>query len=365
MPDPTLTSQPLSPLLSILQKQIVPDIQRLGMSSIVVARPTWQAMQAEEDDLPPDASITHKPLKSKRIPIRGKRDYRSERATLDARWPEDGLHSNRAPILMFVVRGKVAIPLGDYVLRCRPGHGTLILPGTPHPDGSQLCLDDCERATGVCSMLSFKVMGEGIACWLNHTREGKHWSGGAIGEDCHIPNPQARVYLETLTEEAKNRPPHFRAMCDGLIKVLVTLLLREIQELRTYQPMQPRQTIFNPATPATLREHDPISRIEEYVQSHLHDNLSIDRMAAYAYMSRAHFTRQFRVATGKTFNQYVTECRLEAARVFLQNTDWTISGISNSVGVTPARLRKLFRQHENVTPTESRRRVRKDKTKFQ
>lgn len=328
------------------------------MSNIIVARSTWQMMQAVEDDLPPDASITHKPLKSKRIPIRGKRTYSNDRATLDARWPEDGLHSNRAPILMFVVRGKVAIPLGDYVLHCNPGHGTLILPGTPHPDGSQLCLDDFDRETGACDMLSFKVMGDGISCWLNHTYEGRHWSGGAVGENCHIPNPQARTYLETLTTEVKTRPPHFRVMCDSLLRALITLLLREIQELRAYQPVQVRQNLFDPAASPISQEQDPIARVEDYVRNNLRENLSIDRVAAYSYMSRAHFTRQFRVATGKTFNQYVTECRLEAARVLLQNTERSIVHVSDFVGITPARLRVLFRQHENLTPGEFRHKAR-------
>ncbi len=328
------------------------------MSHIIVARSTWQEMQTLEEELPTGSSITHKPLKSKRTPIRGKRDYKSETATLDARWPKDGLHSNRVPILMFVVEGRVAIPLGDYVLRCKPGHGALILPGTPHPDGSQLCLDDFDKETGSCNMLSFKVMGDGISCWLSHTREGRHWTGGAIGDDCHILNPQARAYLEILTEEADLRPPHFRAMCDGLLQVLLTLLLREIQELRAYQPMQLRQTLFDPSVPPALREPAPIARVEDYVQSHLRENLSIDRVAAYAYMSRAHFTRQFREATGKTFNEYVTECRLEAARVLLQNTGQSIDDISDFVGITPARLRVLFRKHEKLTPREFRQKSR-------
>lgn len=336
----------------------MPTVRESGMSNIVVAHSTWKAMQALEETLPAGASIAHKPLKSKRTPIREKRSYKSERATLDARWPEDDLHSNRMPLLMFVVAGRVAIPLGDYVLRCQSGHGALILPGTPHPAGSQLCLDDCDRETGDCDMFTFKVMGDGITCWLNHTRAGKHWSGSAIGESCHILSPQARTYLETLTEEATMRPPHFRAMCDSLLRAFVTLLLREIQELRAYQPVQLRRNLFDPAAPPALQEQDPIARIEDYVQSHLRENLSIDRVAAYAYMSRAYFTRRFRAATGKSFNQYVIESRLEAAKVLLQNTEWPIDYISDFVGITPARLRVLFRQHEKLAPGEFRHKAR-------
>ena len=349
-----------SPLLRTLQQQIMPSVRESGMNNIIVARSTLREMQMMEDDLPAGASIAHKPLLSKRVPIRKKRNCGIERATIDAHWPEDGLESKRVPILMFVATGRVTIPLGDYVLRCTPGQGALILPGTPHPDGSQLCLDDFDRETGVCSMLSFRVIADGVMGWLSHTREGKHWSdrGIIVGESCHIMHPQARAYLETLTEEAKTRPPHFRSMCDSLLRLFMTLLLREIQESRAYQPAPLRHVMFDLDAPPMLQERDPIARIEDYVRNHMQENLSIDRVAAYVYMSRAHFTRQFRAATGKTFNEYVTECRLEAAKVLLENTELPVNNISELVGVTPARLRVLFRQHEELSPGEFRWKVR-------
>lgn len=354
-----VSSPSSSPVLSILQEQIVPAVAATGMKNIVVAHPAWEAMHTIENALPEGVSIAHKPLKSKRTPVRGRRNYANARATLDARWPADGLHSNRMPILMFVVAGRVSIPLGDYVLRCKPGQGILILPGTPHPDGSHLCVDEGFEQDDACTMLSFKVLGDGITCWVNHTREGKHWSHGSMGEFCYVLNPQARLYLEMLTEEAGKRPAHFRMICDGLLRVLVALLLREIQELRAFQPVQAQQSVPDLKSPP---QQNPITRAEEYVRSHLKENLSIDRVAAHVYMSRAYFTRRFRAATGKTFNAYVTECRLEAAKTLLQDTEWPIEKISLFVGLTAPRLRVLFQQHVRLTPSEFRDAVRKGKT---
>ncbi len=343
--------QSSSPVLSILQEQIVPAVEAMGMSNIVVAHPTWEAMQVTENRLPEGVLLTHKPLKSKRTPIRGRRNYANARATLDARWPEDGLHSNRMPILMFVVAGRVAIQLGDYTLRCKPGQGILILPGTPHPDGSHLCVDDGFQQDDACTMLSFKILGDGITCWVNHTREGKHWSHGSVGEFCYVLNPKARLTLEMLTEEAGQRPPHFRMICDGLLRVLVALLLREIQELRAFQPVRASRAVTGPqSTP----QQNPITRAQEYVRSHLKENLSIDSVAAHVYMSRAYFTRRFRAETGKTFNAYVTECRLEAAKTLLQDTEWPIEKISLFVGLTAPRLRVLFQQQFAQSPSEYR-----------
>ncbi len=340
-----------SPVLSILQEQIVPAVEESGMHHIVVAHPTWEVMQAGENRLPEGVQLVHKPLKSKRTPIRGRRNYANARATLDARWPQDGLHSNRMPILMFVVAGRVSIPLGDYMLRCKPGQGILILPGTPHPDGSHLCVDEGFQQDDACTMLSFKILGDGITCWVNHTREGKHWSHGSVGEFCYVLNPKARLALEMLTEEAGAQGPHFRMICDGLVRVLVGLLLREIQELRAFQSARASQAISGIQS---MSQQDPITRAQEYVRSHLKENLSIDQVAAYVYMSRAYFTRRFRAATGKTFNAYVTECRLEAAKTLLQDTEWPIEKVSLFVGLTAPRLRVLFQQQSAQSPSEYR-----------
>ena len=328
------------------------------MNNIVVARSTWREMQTMEDDLPQGASITHKPLKSKRILIKERKSHQYNSSVLVARWPKDGLTSSRTPILMFVIGGRVAIPLGDYTLRCAPYQGALILPGTPHPDGTQLCLDDVDQKTGFCDMLSFRTLGDGVWGWINHSRGGRHWGGGVpAGEGCYIRNLQARRYLEALTEEAQKQSPYFREMCNDLLRLFITLVLREIQEQRSYQPPPLHSAALSLGASPLLQEQSFIVRVEEYVRENLDKSLSIDRVANYLFMSRASFTRQFRAATGKSFNEYVTEARLEAAKVLLQNTNWPINRISDYAGVTPARLRVLFRQRENCSPGEFREKV--------
>jgi AraC-like DNA-binding protein len=356
MPRQNSSSESPLPLLRVLQKQIKPAVQESGMNNIIVARRALREMYAVNDDLPSGASLTHKPLQSKRVPVKVRRQKGDEKVAIDARWPKDRLESKRVPILMFVVSGRVAIPLGDYVAHCRPGHGVLILPGTPHPAGSShLCLEADAAETGECSMLSFKTGSQGIIGWLNQTRGGRHWVGGMIaGERCHILRPQARHYLEMLAEEATARRPHFRSMCDNLLQLFITLLLREIEETRTYHPPVLRRTPFSLEAPPASQKYDPIARVEEYVRNHLSENLSIDNAASYVFMSRAAFTRQFRAVTGKTFNQYVIQCRIEAAKVLLQNTEWPVIKICEYVGATPLRLRVLFNQHEKCSPVAFR-----------
>jgi AraC-like DNA-binding protein len=322
------------------------------MKNTIIAQSSWKNFQRADDPLPEGVYVTRQELKSKKVPVKQK-SRRGNMSLINARWAEDGLWSTSVPVLMFVVGGKVALPLGDYVVHCQPGHAVLMPPGTPRPDGSLSCAE-LHPGNDSNDMLSLMPWGGGVECWLNHTRGREHLTHRAPGENCHVLSAQANFYLETLAEEAVARAPHFQLICEGVLLSLVTLLMREMEEQRAFQPVLLTETSIVPATPPHLLEQDSIARAKAYINSHLQDPLYIDHVAAHVFMSRAYFTRQFRQATGKTFIEYVTECRMAEAKVLLQDTNWPIEKISSVVGVTAARLRSIFWEHEQKTPSAYR-----------
>lgn len=357
MPSAKVLTESLSPLLQVMQKQVIPWVRQKGLDNMIIAQSSWKNFQQADDPLPEGAYVTRQALKSKRVAVKHKpRD--GDISLINALWPEDGLCSTKVPVLMFVVGGKVALPLGDYVAHCQPGHAVLMPAGTPHPDGSLLCAEPPPAGNNACDMFSLIPYGTGVACWLNHTRDGRHWSHRSPGENCHVISAQANFYMETLAGEATGRAPHFRTICEGLLLTLATLLMREIEAQRAFQPVLFTETAVDPDAPPQSQEQNPITRARAFIDHHLQEPLTIDRVAGHVFMSRAYFTRQFRQATGKTFIEYVTERRMEEARVLLQDTNWPIEKISAFVGVTPAHLRSLFLQYQQQTPGDYRRQKR-------
>jgi len=355
---PSIKSSPgtQSPLLRILQKHIAPWVGTKGMDNVIVALPSWKKFQQMDADLPDGAFVTHQPLKSKRMPVRAKRTRGNNISLVNARWPEDGLWSSTAPILCFVLAGPVALPLGDYVVHCLPGHAVLMPAGTPHPDGSLLCLDESRVNNGYCSMLSMIPWAGGMDCWVNHTQNGKHHSHQNPNEHCHVQNTQANLYLETFAREAVAREMEYYLHCSGLLSAIIAILIREIHHQRTLHSMLLHG---NPASiePA-LQDSNLIKRAQAYIDSHLQETLSIDIVASHVYMSRAYFTHRFRQETHMSFVEYVTASRLEKAKVLLQNSLWPIREIAASVGISPGRLRTIFLEHEAQTPADFRRKNR-------
>lgn len=340
----------VSPLFKIFDQQIVPWVERDGISKIAVAQPSWRAWQAARNDSPSDIRGVPKPLLGKRKAIKGRRSY-GNAAMVDACWPEDGLNSIRTPNLAFVLSGAVLLPLAGYQLHCQPGHGVLVPPGVAKPDGTHLCLDDAVRDNTACEILSICPFNGAIVCWLSYTRNGQHWSAHSPEERCYIRNSQAAYYLEAFSGEMLNRESRYRNVCEGLLTTLVNIMWRELRESAQLLPMSVSQSGL-PAVPQA--NHKAIARAQEYIHTHLSEPLSLDEVARHVYMSRRLFTDHFLQKTGKTFQEYLNDCRFEKACNLLQQTDWSIVAIGRFIGLKPTRLRELFHQRTGVSPGDFR-----------
>ena len=58
-----------------------------------------------------------------------------------------------------------------------------------------------------------------------------------------------------------------------------------------------------------------VIRIKEYINEHLEDNLSPEKIAAVAGYSTFHFCRVFKQCDGRSLMKYVREKRLEKAEI--------------------------------------------------
>lgn len=339
-----------SPLLKILRRQIVPWVEQFGISRIAVAAPSWRALQVGESALPDGFAALQKSLISKRVPVHGRKQY-GNAALIDARWPQDHLHSGRAPMLEFVLSGAVAFPLADYALRCRPGYGVLTPPGVAHSDGSHLLLDNSVPGNESCKILKMRPYKGGVECWLSHTRNGEHWSHRSADESCRIPSFEAVFYLETFTEEALRGRAHHQKICNALLIALMNLLLRELEFAPALLPMTANQYELQLSSE---RHPSAIEQSKEYIRGHISEALTLNSMARRAYMSERSFSNQFRQVTGQSFMEYLTDFRYKEAMNLLKSTDWSIEMIAGFVGIKSGRLRALFHQRAGVSPTSYR-----------
>lgn len=101
------------------------------------------------------------------------------------------------------------------------------------------------------------------------------------------------------------------------------------------------------------------AEVLDWVLRHLAQPHTIDALAARAAMSRRHFTRHFRQATGTSFKQWLLAQRLAQAQRLLECSNASIDRVADEAGFgTALSLRQHFRAQLHTSPSDYRRQFR-------
>ena len=94
-----------------------------------------------------------------------------------------------------------------------------------------------------------------------------------------------------------------------------------------------------------------LKRVVEYVENHLSERIGLSDLAAAAGLSRMHFARQFRTATGLRPHEFFLRRRIQRAEELLRTTTMPIVEIAPTVGFqTQAHLTTVFKRFVGCTP---------------
>jgi len=104
--------------------------------------------------------------------------------------------------------------------------------------------------------------------------------------------------------------------------------------------------------------HDAVTRARQIIHERFATDLSLGSVAKEVYVSLFHLSHLFRHMLGTTFLEYLTEYRLQQARVYLEETRDTIAAVAVRVGYADSRyFSQLFKKRLGLTPSEYRQRL--------
>lgn len=107
--------------------------------------------------------------------------------------------------------------------------------------------------------------------------------------------------------------------------------------------------------PPEARLPAAMTRVVHHIEAHLAEALTVDRLAAVAGLSRAHFVRQFTAAVGQPPSDFVAARRIERIERLLLATEMSVGEIALSTGFAGGNyLAKAFRRHKGLSPLEFR-----------
>lgn len=95
--------------------------------------------------------------------------------------------------------------------------------------------------------------------------------------------------------------------------------------------------------------------IQNYIETHLQEDLSLDFIAQKFYISKYYLSHCFRDIAGHTFKQHVILARISKAKDILLTTNIPISKISGLVGFqSTSHFIRIFKKYEHVSPLQYR-----------
>lgn len=98
-----------------------------------------------------------------------------------------------------------------------------------------------------------------------------------------------------------------------------------------------------------------IQGVQEYIETHYEDKITIESLANLIATSRRTFERRFKAATNNTPFEYTQRVRIEAAKKFFEASRKNVSEIMFDVGYTDTKaFRDIFRKITGLTPIEYR-----------
>ncbi len=101
---------------------------------------------------------------------------------------------------------------------------------------------------------------------------------------------------------------------------------------------------------------DSINKVQDYIEDHLGDELTIEKLSSIASFSPYHFQRLYLSLTGETLYGYIKRIRLEKATYYLMmEKEKSIQDIALSIGFSnQASFAKAFKNKYGISSSEYR-----------
>ncbi|MGG1518827.1 response regulator [Paenibacillus oryzisoli] len=132
--------------------------------------------------------------------------------------------------------------------------------------------------------------------------------------------------------------------------------LREAQEVALWLRAQAQAFMYQLNSWLAGKNDNLLDKAVRYIEQHYKGDCSIHDVAQHVHLSVSYFSNLFKKETGESYTNYLTQFRLEKAKILLSNTNMKISEIAEAVGYDdPNYFTTVFRNWVRCSPSEFRR----------
>jgi len=249
-------------------------------------------------------------------------------------------HIHKEIELVLILKGKGTCFIGDYIGNFCPGDIIMLGTNLPHMLKNRIELEETENV----------IDAEAIII---------HFSEYFIGKD-YLQTPEMQPLLNLLNQAKRGiiisdsiTAEIAETMCAMIdqtpfqrIIELFTILqkIAEVSNLKMLSSVSFLEKI-------NKTQNSKLDRVYEFVMNNFSNPISLDDISDVAFMNKTAFCKYFKDRTNKTFNQFLTEIRINYSKRLLMEGDRQIAEISYECGFNNlSNFNRQFKKLNNSTP---------------
>ncbi len=159
-------------------------------------------------------------------------------------------------------------------------------------------------------------------------------------------------YLNTLLREIRQKDNNYEMIIQNILEILMVQIVRKTNNAISYV--------------ATKRISKEIKQIEEYINNHFAEEISLDTLSKLTYLNKYYIIHEFKEYKGVSPINFLIARRIDEAKNLLATTDYTIAKIGELTGFSSqSYFSQIFKKETNVSPNQYRRAALKNEIDFE
>lgn len=153
-----------------------------------------------------------------------------------------------------------------------------------------------------------------------------------------LPEAVTDELLEEVTLQKIRYYPELSVLCQKMTQVLTQISTMTLSEERRHN-----------------QSSELITRAVKMVHEHYAENISLNQVAAELNITPFYLSKLVKKQTGKTFTDYLVQCRIGRAQELLTQGQLSIKEITYAVGFNSQNyFAKIFKKHTQLSPSDFR-----------
>ena len=164
--------------------------------------------------------------------------------------------------------------------------------------------------------------------------------------NCISKNPNIIKYMDSMLAEQEGNKAYSDHICQKILEIILIEILRITKSAVDTEP--------------TVSSSKECFKLKKYLDSNYASKITIDDLAKLSNLNKYYLIHSFNKYFGSSPINYLCGIRIRAAKELLENSDYSISQISQSTGFSSqSYFTQCFIKNCGISPSNYRNQVRK------